>query len=152
MAFTLCWRVTITLLASVSRKNYSHCPKELRSSGCRRPVVEPKMNFEPLRRLSASLEPVVELVFLDNLLKREGDPPLNADLMWIVEAVCLLLAEETSLEMFPALKCTIDWSSNKSHGDSAVSVLLLNINSWRSILSPRIWWPLKAKEKKQVCG
>lgn len=45
------------------------------------------MNFEPLRRLSASLEPVVELIFLDNLLKREGDPPLNADLMWIVEAV-----------------------------------------------------------------
>ena len=50
--------MTITLLASVSRKNYSHCPKELRSSGCRRPVVEPKMNFEPLRRHSASLEPV----------------------------------------------------------------------------------------------
>ena len=48
--------------------------KELRSSVCRRPIVEHKMNFEPLRRLSASLEPVVELVFLDNLLKRERDP------------------------------------------------------------------------------
>lgn len=47
------------------------------------------MNFEPLRRLSASLEPVVELIILDNLLKREGDPLLNADLMWIVEAVVL---------------------------------------------------------------
>lgn len=79
--------MTVTLSASVSRKNYSHCPKELRSSVCRRPVVEHKMNFEPLRRLSASLEPVVELIFLDNLLKREGDPLLNADLMWIVEAV-----------------------------------------------------------------
>ena len=79
--------MTITLSASVSWKNYSHYPKELRSSVCRRPVVEHKMNFEPLRRLSASLEPVVELIFLDNLLKREGDPLLNADLMWIVEAV-----------------------------------------------------------------
>lgn len=96
------------------------------------------MNFDPLRRLSASLEPVVELMFLDNLFKREGDPLLNADLMWIVEAWCSLLAERTSLEMFPALKCTIDWSSNEHNGDTAVSVVRLNINSWRSILSPRI--------------
>lgn len=52
------------------------------------------MNFEPLRRLSASLEPVVELVFLDSLLKREGDPLLNADLMWIVEAVVFPTSKE----------------------------------------------------------
>lgn len=53
------------------------------------------MNFEPLRRLAASLGPVVELVFLDSLLKREGDPLLNADLMWIVEAVVFTTSKET---------------------------------------------------------
>lgn len=57
-------------------------------------VVERKMNVGSLRRLAASLEPVVELLFLDNLLRREGDPLLNADLMWIVGAVVVLLAEE----------------------------------------------------------
>lgn len=57
-------------------------------------LVERKMNSEPLRTLSASLEPVVELIFLDNLLRREGDPLLHADLMWIVGAVVVLLAEE----------------------------------------------------------
>lgn len=57
-------------------------------------LVERKMNFEPLRTLSASLEPVVELIFLGNLLRREGDPLLHADLTWIVGAVVVLLAEE----------------------------------------------------------
>lgn len=52
------------------------------------------MNFEPLRRLSASLEPVVELIFLDNLPKREGDPLLNAGLLWIVEAVVFTTSRE----------------------------------------------------------
>lgn len=52
------------------------------------------MNFEPLRRLSASLEPLVELVFLDNLLKRERDPLLNAELMWIVEAMVFTASRE----------------------------------------------------------
>lgn len=52
------------------------------------------MNFEPLRRLSTSLEPLVELVFLDNLLKRERDPLLNAELMWIVEAMVFTASRE----------------------------------------------------------
>lgn len=60
------------------------------------------MNFEPLRRLSASLEPVVELIFLDNLLKREGDPLLNADLMWIVEAVVCATSRENFIGNVPS--------------------------------------------------
>lgn len=52
------------------------------------------MNFELLRRLSTSLEPLVELVFLDNLLKRERDPLLNAELMWIVEAMVFTASRE----------------------------------------------------------
>lgn len=67
----------------------------------RRPVVERKMNFEPLRRLSASLEPVVELVFLDNLPKREGDPLLKADLLWIVEAVVFTTSQENFIGHVP---------------------------------------------------
>lgn len=68
---------------SVSRKNDSHYPKELRSSVCRRPVVERKTNFEPLGGLSASLEPVVELIFLDNLPVREGDPLVKCHIIII---------------------------------------------------------------------
>lgn len=60
------------------------------------------MNFEPWRRLAASLEPVVELIFLDNLLEREGDPLLNADLMRIVEAVVFTTSRETFIGNVPS--------------------------------------------------
>lgn len=76
----------------MSGKNYSHCLKGLRSSVCRRPVVEHKVNFEPLRRHSASLEPVVELIL--GQPAPEGNPLLNADLMWIVEAVVFTTSSE----------------------------------------------------------
>lgn len=83
-------------------KNSSHCSKERRASVRRRPVVERKMNSEPLRRLAASLEPVVELMFLDNLLEREGDPLVNADLMWIVEAVVFAASRENFIGNVPS--------------------------------------------------
>lgn len=60
------------------------------------------MNFEPLGRLSASLEPVVELIFLENLPVREGDPLLNADLMWIVEAVLCPTSRENLFGNVPS--------------------------------------------------
>lgn len=83
------------------RKNYSHYPKELRSSVCRRPVVEHKMNFEPLGGRSASLEPMVGLVLLDNLLEGER-PSLSADPMWIVGAVVLTTSRESFIGNVPS--------------------------------------------------
>lgn len=52
------------------------------------------MNFESLKRFFVFFELVVELVFLDNLFKREGDFLLNVDLMWIVEVVMFIISRE----------------------------------------------------------
>lgn len=86
----LCRCVTVSHLGGLLYPGrVSHCPQEL--SLQKAWVVERKMNVGSLRRLAASLEPVVELRFLDSLLRREGDPRLM--LMWIVGAV-VVLAEE----------------------------------------------------------